>query len=57
MGVLHKGKERLENLLRKNRMERSKQKRRPPRKRGKSKLLLRPIIPSRRGRRKKQFKE
>ncbi len=35
MGVLHNGKERLENLLRKTRMERSKQKKRPPRKRGK----------------------
>jgi len=53
MGVLHNGKERLENLFRKNRMERSKRKRRPPRKRGKSKLLIRQTIPSRRGGRKK----
>jgi len=53
MGVLHNGKERLENLIRKTRMDRSKQKKRPPRKSGKKKLLLRPTIPSRRGRRKK----
>ncbi|UCC40716.1 MAG: hypothetical protein JSV96_04525 [Candidatus Aminicenantes bacterium] len=53
MGVLHSGKENLENLLRKARMKRSKQKKRPPRKRGKTKLVLRQTIPSRRGRRKK----
>jgi hypothetical protein len=57
MGVLRTGKERLENLFRKTRMKRSEQKKRPPRKREKSKLLLRPTIPSRRGRRKKQFKD
>lgn len=53
MGVLHTGKEKLENLIRKTRMKRSKEKKRPLRKHGKSKLLLRPTIPSRRGRRKK----
>jgi len=53
MGVLHTGKERLENLTRKTRMKRSKEKKRPPRKHGKSKLLSKLTIPSRRGRRKK----
>jgi hypothetical protein len=53
MGVLHTGKERLENLFRKTRMKRSEQKKRPPKKRGKSKLSLPKTIPSRRGRRKK----
>jgi hypothetical protein len=57
MGVLRTGKERLENLFRKNRMKRSEQKKRPPKKREKSKLSLRPTIPSRRGRRKKQSKD
>jgi len=53
MGVLHNGKEKLESLIRKTRMERSKQKKRPPKKSGKKRLSLRPTIPSRRGRRKK----
>ena len=53
MGVLHNGKEKFENLIRRTRMKRSEQKKRPPRKRGKTKLVLRQTIPSRRGRRKK----
>jgi len=53
MGVLHNGKEKVENLIRKTRMKRSEQKKRPPRKGGKNKLLLQRTIPSRRGRRKK----
>jgi len=53
MGILNTGKVRLENLIRETRMKRSKKKKRPLRKNGKSKLLLRPTIPSRRGRRKK----
>jgi len=53
MGVLHTGKERFENLIRKTRMKRSEEKKRPPRKRGKNKLLLQLTIPSRRRTRKK----
>jgi len=53
MGVLHSGKEKLENLTRKTRMKRSEQKRRPPRKSGKNKPLLKLTIPSRQGKRKK----
>jgi hypothetical protein len=52
MGVLQTGKERPENLIRKTRMKRSEEKKRPPRKRGKNRLLLHLTIPSRRGRRK-----
>jgi len=53
MGVLQTGKERLENLTRKIRMKRSEDKKRPPRKRGKNRLLLQLTIPSRRGTREK----
>jgi hypothetical protein len=53
MGVLQIGKERLENLTRKTRMKRSADKKRPPRKRGKNRLLLQLTIPSRRGIREK----
>ncbi|NQT80105.1 MAG: hypothetical protein HQ555_06930 [Candidatus Aminicenantes bacterium] len=53
MGVLHNGKEKFENIIRRTRMKRSEQKKRPPRKSGKNKLLLQLTIPSRRGRRKK----
>ena len=53
MGVLNTGKERFENLSRKTKWEKDKQKKRPPRKPGKNKLLLKRTIPSRRGRRKK----
>jgi hypothetical protein len=53
MGVLQTGKERSENLIRKARMERSEDKKRPPRKRGKNRPLLQLTIPSRRGTRKK----
>ena len=53
MGVLHSGKEKLENLIKRNRMKRSEQKRRPPRKSGKNKPLLKLTIPSRQGKRKK----
>ena len=53
MGVLHKGKEKVENIARKARMKRSEQKKRPPRKGEKNKLELQLTIPSRRGRRKK----
>ncbi len=53
MGVLHNGKEKFDNLIRRTRMKRSEQKKRPPRKSGKNKLLLQLTIPSRRGRRKK----
>jgi len=52
MGVLHNGKEKSENLIRRTRMKRSEQKKRPPRKSGKNKLLLQLTIPSRRGRKK-----
>jgi hypothetical protein len=52
MGVLQTGKERSENLIRKTRMKRTEEKKRPPRKRGKNKLLLQLTIPSRRGRKK-----
>ena len=52
MGVLHNGKEKFENLIRRNRMKKSEQKKKPPRKRGKSMLLLQLTIPSRRGRKK-----
>ncbi len=53
MGVLHNGKEKFENLIRRTRMKRGEQKKRPPRKGKKNKLLLQLTIPSRRGRRKK----
>jgi len=53
MGVLHNGKEKFENIIRRTRMKRSEQKKRPPRKSEKNKLLLQRTIPSRRGRRKK----
>ncbi len=53
MGVLHNGKEKFENLIRRTRMKRSEEKKRPLRKNGKNKLLLQLTIPSRRGRRKK----
>jgi hypothetical protein len=53
MSVLHKGKEKVENLTRRTRMKRSEQKKRPPRKREKNKLELQLTIPSRRGRRKR----
>jgi hypothetical protein len=53
MGLLHNGKEKVENLTRKTRMKRSEQKKRPPRKGEKNKLLLQLTIPSRKGRRKK----
>ena len=53
MGVLHNGKEKFENLIRRTRMKRSEQKRRPPRKSGKKKPLLKLTIPSRQGKRKK----
>jgi len=53
MGVPHNGKEKFENLIRKTRMKRSEQKKRPPRKGEKNKLVLQLTIPSRRGRRKK----
>ncbi len=53
MGGLHNGKEKFDNLIRRTRMKRSEQKKRPPRKSGKKKLLLQLTIPSRRGRRKK----
>ena len=53
MGVLHNGKEKFENLIRRTRMKRSEQKRRPPRKSEKNKPLLKLTIPSRQGKRKK----
>ena len=53
MGVLHTGKERFENLSRKTKWEKDKQKKRPLRKLGKNKSLLKLTIPSRRGRRRK----
>jgi hypothetical protein len=53
MGVLHKGKEKLENLTRRSRMKRSEEKKRPPRKSGKDKPSLKLTIPSRRVRRKR----
>jgi len=53
MGLLHNGKEKVENLSRRTRMKRSEQKKKPPRKGGKNKLLLKLTIPSSRGRRKK----
>jgi len=53
MGVLHNGKEKLENLTRKNRMKRSEQKKRQPGKSGENKPSIKLTIPSRRGRRKK----
>ncbi len=53
MGGLHNGKEKLDNLIRRTRMKKSEQKKRPPRKSGKNKLMLKLTIPSRRGRRKK----
>jgi len=53
MGVLHNGKEKLENLIRKTRIQRSEQKKSTQRKSEKNKLILQLTIPSRRGRRKK----
>jgi len=53
MVPLQTGKERFENLIRKTRMKRSEEKKRPPRKHGKNKLLLQLTIPSRHGTRKK----
>ena len=53
MGVLRKGKERNDNFLRKARLEKRKQKKKPTRKLGKNKLSLQLTIPSRRGGRKK----
>jgi len=53
MGGLHNGKEKSDTLIRRTRMKKSEQKKRPPRKSGKNKLLLQLTIPSRRGRRKK----
>lgn len=53
MGVPQNGKEKSENLIRRTRMKRKEQKKRPPRKGGKKKLSLKLTIPSRRGRRKK----
>ena len=53
MGVLHRGKEKHENLIKRNRMKRKEQKRKPPRKSGKNKPLLKLTIPSRQGKRKK----
>jgi hypothetical protein len=53
MGILRTGKERDEDFLKKERLKESRQKKRPRRKRGKNKLLLRLTIPSRRGGRKK----
>jgi len=52
MGVLHNGKEKFENLIRRNRMKRSEQKK-TTKKGRKNKPLLQLTIPSRRGRRKK----
>jgi hypothetical protein len=52
MGVLHNGKEKRENLTRKNRMKRSEQKKRQPGKSGKNRPSIKLTIPSRRGRRK-----
>ncbi len=53
MGGLHNEKEKSDNIIRRTRMKRSEQKKRPPRKSGKNKLVLKLTIPSRRGRRKK----
>jgi len=53
MGILYNEKEKFENLKRRTRMKRSEQKKRPPRKGEKNKLLLQLTIPSRRGGRKK----
>lgn len=53
MGGLHNGKEKVDSLIGRTRMKKSEQKKRPPRKSGKNKLLLKLTIPSRRGRRKK----
>ncbi len=53
MGHPQTGKERAENLKRKTRMERSEEKKRPPKERGKNRISLQLTIPSRRGRRKR----
>ena len=53
MGVLHNGKEKLENLKRKTRIQRNEQKKSQSGKSEKNKLILQLTIPSRRGRRKK----
>ena len=53
MGVLHNEKEKLENLIRKTRIQRSEQKKSTQRKSEKNKLILQLTIPSRRGKRKK----
>jgi len=52
MGVLHNGKEKFENLIRRTRMKRNEQKK-ISKKGRKNKPLLQLTIPSRRGRRKK----
>jgi hypothetical protein len=53
MGVLRKGKERLENRTRRNWLKRKEQKKRRPEKKEKNKPLIKLTIPSRRGKRKK----
>ncbi len=53
MGGLHNGKEKSDSIIRRIRMKKREQKKRPPRKSGKNKILLKLTIPSRRGRRKK----
>jgi hypothetical protein len=53
MDVPRNGKEKSENLIRRTRMKRSEQKRKPPKKSGRKKLSLKLTIPSRRGRIKK----
>ncbi len=53
MGVLHDGKEKLENLKRQTRIHRNEQKKSTAEKSDKNKLILQLTIPSRRGRRKK----
>jgi hypothetical protein len=53
MGVIRNEKEKSENLKRRTRMKRSEQKKKPPSKGEKNKLLLQLTIPSRKGRRKR----
>ena len=53
MGVLHNEKEKLENLIRKTRIQRNEQKKSTQRKSEKNKFILQLTIPSRRGKRKK----
>lgn len=52
MGVIHEGKEKFENFLRKSRLKRKEQKKRPPKKAGKKQESFKLTIPSRRGRKK-----